>query len=495
MEGFAEISLHPTGIAGLDRILNGGLPQNRLYLVEGNPGTGKTTLGLQFLLKGVELGETCLYITLSESEEELTSAAASHGWSLDGINVLDLTDSMDNLKDNSRYTVFHPSEVELDQTTRAIMDVIERFKPARIVFDSLSEMRMMAADPLRFRRQILALKQYFMRCTCTVLMLDDRTTDAPDRQLESIAHGVISLDYTPNEYGKQRHTIRVVKMRGLSFQSGDHDFNIVKGGLSVFPRLRTDSQTVPNNELVLKSHEANVDTLIGGLSYGTSTIILGPAGVGKSTLSLMYVMAAAERGERSALYLFDEGPQTLFFRAASLGLDLKKYVDDGTVTVRQIQIAELTPGEFAHMVSEEVEQRKAKVVVIDSVNGYLMATPQAKFLTMQFHELLDYLSRSGVISILVVGQYGLVGAMQSPIDMSYLADTVVLMRYFEAGGAIHQAISVLKKRAGKHERTIREFQIDQGGIRVGEPLNDFRGILTGVPVFGGDKQNLMKKSE
>ena len=491
MDGPKSADVQSTGVAGLDRILNGGLPKNRLYLIEGNPGTGKTTLGLQFLIAGVRINESSLYVTLSESKEELEAASASHGWSLEGIEILDLADSGGDIGSDTAYTVFHPSEVELDETTRHVLAAVDRVKPDRVVFDSLSEMRMLAADPLRFRRQILALKQYFMRCKCTVMMLDDRTSDSPDRQLESIAHGVISLDYIPTEYGRQRHSMRVVKMRGLAFQSGDHDFNIETGGLTVFPRLtaKENGRAIGHDELF--SGEPNLDALVGGLNYGTSTILLGPAGVGKSTLSLMYVVAAAKRGERSAIYVFDEGPLTLFARASALGLDLQKCVEDGMVTVRQVQIAELTPGEFAHMVGVEVSQNNAQLVVIDSVNGYLMATPQEKFLIMQFHELLDYLNRNGIISIMIVGQYGLVGAMQAPIDLSYLADTVVMMRYFEAAGAIHQAISVLKKRAGRHERTIREYRIDQGGIRLGDPLTEFQGVLTGVPIFKGSAENLM----
>lgn len=483
-----------TGISGLDYILRGGLPQNRLYLIEGNPGTGKTTLSIRFLLEGVARGETCLCVTLSESREELEAAASSHGWSLDGIIIHDLTDSGESLTDSSRYTVFHPSEVELDETTRAILAEVERVKPKRVVFDSLSEMRMLASDPLRFRRQILALKQYFISQDCTVMMLDDRTSDAPDRQLESIAHGVISLDYVDSDYGKQRHTLRVVKMRGVNFQSGSHDFNIETGGIVVFPRL-SGERARPGRDGELLSGAANLDQLVGGLHYGTSTIMLGPAGVGKSTLSMMYVYAAAEKGERSAVYLFDESAETLYARTDSIGLDIRKHVESGLVVLRQIQLAELTPGELSHMISTEVEQRNVSVVVIDSVNGYLMATPQERFLTMQFHELLAYLNRNGIVSIMIVGQYGLVGAMQSPIDLSYLADTVILMRYFEAQGSVRQAISVLKKRASKHERTIREYQIDRGGLKLGEPLTEFQGVLTGVPTYKGADEGLMSTGE
>lgn len=482
-----------TGITGLDAILKGGLPQHRLQLIEGDPGTGKTTLGMQFLLAGAARGETGLYITLSESADELQAVAESHGWNLDGVVILDLTESRNALEENAGYTVFHPSEIELDETTRLILDEVDRVKPRRIVFDSLSEMRMLASDALRFRRQVLALKQYFLGKQITVLLLDDKTTNLPDRQLESVAHGVISLEYVPVEYGRQRHALRVVKMRGINFQSGFHDFNIETGGIVVFPRLSPDVKVEGGGD-VLSSGSKHLDGLLGGLHYGTSTIFIGPAGVGKSTLAMMYVCAAIEKGERAAVYLFDESPEVLFKRTSSIGLDIQKYVEDGRLALRQIQLAELTPGELSYMVSREVEEEGTRVVVIDSVNGYLMATPQEKFLTMQFHELLAYLNRNGVVSILVVGQYGLIGSMQTPIDMSYLADTVVLLRYFEAEGTVHQAISVLKKRAGQHERTIREFKIGKGGLLLGEPLKEFRGVLTGVPTFRGDAGTLMHKS-
>lgn len=482
-----------TGIEGLDYILKGGLPKNRLYLVQGNPGTGKTTVGLQFLLEGERKGENGLYITLSESKEELISVGRSHGWSLDHLNIHDLTVSGSSLTDDSRYTIFHPAEVELDETTKAVLDEVERVNPARVVFDSLSEMRMLASEPLRFRRQILALKQYFIGKQCTVMLLDDRTMEYTDRQLESIAHGVINLEYVPPDYGKQRHMMRVVKMRGVNFQSGAHDFNIETGGIVVFPRLGVLESEQPIQTGKLESDSADLEQLLGGLDYGTSTILTGPAGIGKSTLAILYAKSAAEKGERAAIYLFDESTETLYKRTAAIGLDIKKHVEDGLIAIRQIKLAELSPGELAHLVSEEVEKNDTRVVVIDSVNGYLMATPQERFLTMQFHELLAYLNRKGIISILVVGQYGLVGTMQAPIDMSYLADTVVLLRYFEAGGEVRQAISVLKKRTGKHERTIREFRIDKGGIQLGQPLTDFHGVLTGVPVYHGKDEELMEQ--
>lgn len=484
-----------TGIEGLDTILKGGLPKNRLYLLQGSPGTGKTTIGLRFLLKGEESGEKGLYITLSESKEELIAAGKSHGWNLENLNIYDLTISGDSLTDDSRYTVFHPSEVELDETTRAVLAEVERANPARIVFDSLSEMRMLASESLRFRRQILALKQYFISKQCTVMLLDDQTTETTDRQLESIAHGVINLEYAQSDYGKQRHSLRVVKMRSVKFQSGAHDFNIETGGITVFPRLSAPEIKEKFEIGEIKSDNEDMNFLLGGLDYGTSTILTGPAGIGKSTLALMYAYNAAKKGERAALYLFDESIETLYKRTDALGIDIKKYVENGMIFLRQVQLAELTPGEFAFMVSQDIEERNTRVVVIDSVNGYLMATPQERFLTMQFHELLSYLSRKGIVSLLVVGQYGLVGNMQTPIDLSYLADTVVLLRYFEAQGEVRQAISVLKKRTGKHDRAIREYRIDSGGIKLGQPLSDFQGVLTGIPVYHGNDERLMDREE
>ncbi len=483
-----------TGIEGLDYILKGGLSRNRLYLVQGNPGTGKTTMGLQFLLEGERKGEKGLYITLSESKEELIAVGDSHGWSLENLNIYDLTISGDTLKDDSRYTVFHPAEVELDETTKAVLNEVERVNPERVVFDSLSEMRMLASDPLRFRRQILALKQYFIGRRCTVLLLDDRTAETTQRQLESIAHGVINLEYVPTEYGKQRHNMRVVKMRGINFQSGSHDFNIETGGIVVFPRLGAPEIKSTFQPGTLKSNLEDLEELLGGLDYGTSTILTGPAGIGKSTISLMYAHTAAENGERSAIYLFDENVETLYQRTSALGLDVKKYVRDGLINIRQIKLAELTPGELGHLVRQEVEEFNTRMVVIDSVNGYLMSTPQERFLTMQFHELLGFLNQKGVVSIIIVGQYGLIGTMQSPIDMSYLADTVVLLRYFEADGEVRQAMSVLKKRTGLHERTIREFRIAKGGIQLGQPLKDFHGVLTGVPLYHGKGEGLMERN-
>jgi circadian clock protein KaiC len=481
-----------TGIEGLDAILRGGLPQNRLYLIEGHPGTGKTTIGLHFLREGEKQGEKGLYITVSESREELIAVGKSHGWDLENLEIKDLSVSSDELNEDSHYTIFHPVEVELDETTKEIVREIERINPSRVVFDSLADLRMLTSDSLRFRRQIFALKQFFHRRQCTVMLLDDYAEGAY-KQLDSVAHGVISLEYAPAEYGKQRHNMRVVKMRGVNFQSGTHDFNIETGGIVVFPRLTTPEKADGFKPGVLESTSPELESLLGGLDYGTSTIVTGPAGVGKSTFSLMYAYNAAEQGERSAIYVFDENLETIFKRMSSLGLDLQKHVEAGLIELRQIKLAELTPGELSFLISREVEHEKTRVVIIDSVNGYLMTTPQERYLMRQFNELLGYLNRQGVVSLLVVGQHGLIGVMQTPIDMSYMADTVILMRYFEADGAVRQAMSVLKKRTGLHERTIREFRIGEGGIILGEPLIDFRGVLTGVPTYQGKAGDLMKK--
>ena len=483
-----------TGIEGLDSILKGGLPENRLYLIEGQPGTGKTTMGLQFLLEGEARGEKGLYITVSESREELIGVGKSHGWDLENLTIQDLTVANDALEKETHYTVFHPVEVELDETTKMIVGEIERVNPSRVVFDSLADLRMLTSDSLRFRRQIYALKKFFIKKQCTVMLLDDFAESA-NRQLDSIAHGVISLEYVPPEYGKQRHSLRVVKMRGVNFQSGTHDFNIETGGIIVFPRLSAPEKSNGFKSGVLESTSPELEALLGGLDYGTSTIITGPAGVGKSTFALMYAYNAAEKGERTAAYIFDENIEIIYQRMSSLGLDIRKHVESGHIELRKINLAEFTPGELSYLISEEVEQNNTRVVIIDSVNGYLMTTPQERFLMRQFHELLGYLSRQGIVSILIVGQYGLIGTMHTPIDISYLADTVVLMRYFESGGAVRQAMSVLKKRTAGHERTIREFRISQGGIILGEPLSDFRGVLTGTPVYQGKLEDLMKSDE
>lgn len=474
-----------TGIEGLDDVLRGGFTPNRLYLIEGVPGSGKTTLAMQFLMEGVRLGEPVLYVTLSETEQEVREVADSHGWSLDGITVRELVPSEESLRPDDQYTMFHPSEVELNETTKAILTDVERIKPARIVFDSLSELRLLAGNPLRYRRQILALKQFFAGRSCTVLLLDDLTGTIHDLQVQSLAHGVVRLEQLNPEYGAERRRLIVLKYRGVGFRGGFHDYIIRRGGLDVFPRLVAGEHRLPPVAEKLASGIAELDTLLGGgLEHGTSTLIVGAAGAGKSSLASQFVVSAAEKGQKAALFIFDESINTLLTRSAGLGIDLRKHRDAGTVTIKPVNPAELSPGEFAHAIRRAVEREGASVVVIDSLNGYLNAMPEERFLIIQLHELLTYLGQAGVATVLIGAHHGLIGgAMIAPVDASYLADAVILLRYFEARGEVRQAISVVKKRGGAHERTIREFRMEQGRISIGPPLRDFRGVLTGVPVF------------
>jgi circadian clock protein KaiC len=468
------------------------LTTNRLYLVEGVPGSGKTTLALQFLLEGARRGEPVLYVTLSETEEELRAVAASHGWSLDGVTVRELVPSEDSLLPDEHYTMFHPSEVELSQTTKTILADVEALKPARVVFDSLSELRLLAGNPLRYRRQILALKQFFSGRCCTVLLLDDLTGTDQDLQVQSIAHGVIRLEQLYPEYGTERRRLIVQKYRGVHFRGGYHDFIITRGGLELFPRLVASDHRVSPSMEKLASGVAEMDALLGGgIERGTSTLIVGSAGTGKSSLTAQFVAAAATRGQRSALFIFDESISTLLSRATGLGIDLRSKVDEGMVTLQQVDPAELSPGEFSHAIRRSVEVFGASIVVIDSLNGYLNAMPGERFLIIQLHELLIYLGQTGVATLLVGAHQGLIGTnMVTPVDASYLADAVILMRYYETKGEVRQAISVVKKRGGAHERSIRDFRLESSGIKVGQPLREFRGVLTGVPILEGtDKRD------
>jgi circadian clock protein KaiC len=482
-----------TGIPGLDDILGGGFTPNRVYLVEGNPGSGKTTLALRWLLEGERHGEKGVYVTLSETTLELTDVARSHGWSLAGVNIVELVARESELEPDNQTAMFQPSEVELGVTTRAILDEVERIKPRRVVIDSLSEMRLLAQNPLRYRRQILALKQYFIGRECTVFLLDDLTSETEDLQLQSIAHGVVSLEQLSPEYGAERRRLRVLKLRGQKYRGGYHDFIIQKGGLDVFPRLVAAEHARGPERGLLRAGNKGLDDLVGGgLPYGTSAVLLGPAGSGKSTLTLQYAYASAGRGERAVVFAFDERLETIRERMAGLGMDLAAPIDKGLVAIQTVDPAELSPGEFAHRVRRAVEGEGgapgAKVVVIDSLNGYLNAMPEERFLTAQLHELLTYLGHSGVVTFLVVAQHGLVGHMETPVDTTYLADTVILFRFFEAAGEVRQAVSVLKKRTGRHERTIRELSLGPRGLTVGRPLEEFHGVLSGTPVHRGPYQ-------
>ena len=479
-----------TGISGLDHVLHGGLPHGHLYLVEGSPGTGKTTLALQFLMAGRDQGERGLYITLSETSNELTQVAQSHGWSLDGISVYDLV-SDEGLSEEAEQTILHPSEFELGETTRDVMRLVSEIKPTRVVFDSLSELRLLAQSALRYRRQILALKRFFSQHQCTVLMLDDKSSGEGDQQLHSIAHGVIHLDQNSHDYGSDKRSLRVVKLRGLKFKSGDHDFELDHGGLVVFPRLSASEHLRKFDAAPKSSGNAAFDALLGGgLAPGSNLLFAGPAGVGKSTTVISCAVAAMRRGEKVAYYLFDEGVHTLCERAAALGLDLEPFIASGQMRLRSFDPAEVSPGQFAHSVRDAVEVGGVQMVIIDSLNSYLQAMPGGKFLLLQMHELLSYLNQQGAISLIILSLHGTVGEVRTDIDLSYLSDAMVYYRYFEAEGHLRKAISVIKSRTQRHETSIREFRLGQGGVEIGEPLTDFQGILAGAVVYGG-KQALL----
>jgi circadian clock protein KaiC len=486
-----------TGIRGLDDVVDGGLPANRMYLVQGDPGVGKTTIGLQFLLDGAAAGERGLYVTLSETAEELSAVAHSHGWDLGGITVHEVMPSTSLLLAEDDSTLFQPSEIELGETTRAILFEIERIGASRVVIDSLSEIRLLSQSALRYRRQILALKHFFAGKHITVLLLDDGTSEAGDIHLQSIAHGVIRVEQLAPLYGAERRRLRVVKLRGVNFRGGFHDMKIETGRVVVFPRLVAAEHL---GDFPLDSASSGVpalDALLGGgLDRGTTNLIMGPAGTGKSAIAAQYATAAGDRGEAVHLFTFEEGLGTLFKRTQLLGIPLRRCVDEGRIVVQQVNPAELTPGEFAALVRTRVEQSSARVIVIDSINGYFSSMPEENFLMLQLHELFTYLRQRGVVVILTLAQHGLIGHMASPIDLSYLADTVVLLRYFEAGGEIRKAISVPKKRSGRHEQSIRELAMDGGGIRLGPPLSNFRGILTGTPEYlGGSRPSRAERDD
>ncbi|MDY6946037.1 MAG: ATPase domain-containing protein [Pseudomonadota bacterium] len=475
----------PLGIEGLDDVLGGGITPDRLYLLEGSPGTGKTTLALQFLLHGAARGEACLYITLSETADELRAVADTHGWSLDDLTIFEMV-SEEEMEAEAEQSILHPAEVELGETTNRIIAEVQRLQPKRVVFDSLSELRLLAQHPLRYRRQILGLKQFFSRCACTVLMLDDRTSDPADLQLHSIAHGVITLEQSPRDFGAERRRLRIVKMRGIKFRGGYHDFELNTGGLIVYPRLVAADHRSTGTPAVVSTGLAELDALLGGgLMPASNTLLMGPSGVGKTTTAVSCMLAALHRGEACTYFLFDEGLTTLRMRSAALGMDLQPHLDCGRLTLLPIDPAELSPGEFVHRVRTAVEVEGTSFIVIDSLNAYLQAMPGERFLLLQMHELLNYLNQKSVTTLLILGQHGLVGEMRSDLDLSYLSDTILLFRFFECRGELLTAASVVKSRTTAHERTIREFKLGPSGLRVGPALSDFQGVMSGLPTYRG----------
>ncbi|MGY4514528.1 ATPase domain-containing protein [Lysobacter sp. HA18] len=477
--------LQPTissGVPGLDPILAGGFTCNRLYLVEGVPGAGKTTLAMQFLREGVARGEKVLYVTLSETLDELREMADSHGWSLDGIEIFELLENNEHLDGDAPYTMFHPSEIELAETTQRVLDKVRATQPQRLVFDSLAELRLLSGSALRYRRHVLSLKQALAGQKCTTLLLDHSGTDQQGLEVHTIVHGVVHLASAASQFGGDRHRLRVSKYRGRRIVGGYHDYRITTGGLRVFPRLIASQFRRDRVKETVSTGSAPLDALLGGgIDRGTSTLLVGASGTGKSSLSILIAETAADRGERSAVFAFEESLASLLTRADGLGMALEPYVADGTVHVQAVDPAEFSPGEFAQLVREAVEVRGSRVIVIDSLNGYLNAMPEEEHMMLQLHELLAYLASMDVLTVLVSAQLGLIGTMTSNVDVSYLADTVVLLRYFENAGEVNQAISVLKKRTGSHERTIRPMELTSNGFVIGEPLRDFRGVLTGVP--------------
>lgn len=487
-----------SGNAGLDTILNGGLPPRHLYLLEGAPGSGKTTLALEFLRAGVRQGERALYVTLSETREELAMVAESHGWSVDEFDIFELSTVDQAMGDSREQSILHPWEMELGETIKLIQQEVDRVQPQRVVFDSLSEMRLLAHDAMRYRRQVLSLKQFFAGRNSTVILVDDMTgmsgmSGRQDSDLHSLCHGVITLERLTLDYGPSRRRLHVQKLRGVDFLAGYHDFAIRTGGLDIYPRLVAADHHAPYSGEPVSSGVPALDALLsGGPLRGTSTLITGPAGTGKTTIALQYLHAACDRGECATIFEFDERVGTLGKRAQAFNMDIDRYVESGCLSIQQIDPAALSPGEFTARVRREVEDRGVKMLVIDSLNGYMAAMQHEKQLILQMHELLSYLSQKGIVTFLINPQQGLLGTMATNLNISYISDVVLMLRFFEAGGRMRKAISVLKNRGGPHEDAIRELRIDASGVRVGAPLTAFRGVMTGTPEYTGDPDPLME---
>ena len=486
-----------TGVTGLDDVLAGGLARGHVFLLEGKPGAGKTTIALQFLVNGERAGERCLYITLSETERELRAGAFSHGWTIgEAVTIKELLPPESLLDEEQQQSLLYASELELVETTKLIFEVVERIKPSRVVLDSLSEIRLLAQSSLRYRRQILAIKHFFTKHDMTVLLLDDLTSDATDHTVHSIAHGVIRMEERAPDYGPEKRRLRVIKYRGHKYRGGFHDLIIETGGIKVFPRLVAAEHRMEFDRGRISTRILEFDELLGGgVEQGSSTLILGPAGTGKSLITVMFALAAAARGEKAALFIFDEELGLLFNRMKDLGIELEAMHRKGDLEIEQFDAAELSPGEFAHRVRTTVRDKNIKTVIIDSLNGYQAAMPDERMLILHIHELLQFLNRQGATTFMTVAQHGLVGDMKSPVDVTYLADIVILLRYFEAHGSVRRAISIIKKRTGRHETTIREFFIGKGGLSLGGPLDQFRGVLSGVPTYIGSPQPLLTEPQ
>jgi len=487
-----QVDVRPTtervssGTAELDVILGGGLTKDRVYLLEGVPGTGKTTVALQFLLEGVRRGEQGLYITLSETSAELREVAASHGWSLNGIELFELVNEQ-GLDPDREQSILEPSEVELGETIQGVIDCVDKLRPRRVVFDSLSEMRLLAQNSLRYRRQILALKQYFSTRECTVLMLDDRSSEPADVQLHSVVHGVISLEHVAQDYGAERRRLRIIKMRGVKYRGGYHDFIIETGGVVVFPRIVAPNHGAEEVGAIVSTGVPHLDDMLGGgLVPGTNILLNGPSGIGKTSTAVKCGLTALDRGCKATYFLFDEGKATMLARAHSMDMDLRPHIDSGMLQVLQMDPAELSPGQFTNQVKRAVERDGVQFLAIDSLNALLQAMPDEKYLILQMHELLSYLNSMGVITMLVIGQHGIIGDVRTDIDLSYLSDVILMFRYFESQGNVYKAVSVAKSRTTEHETSIREFRLGRSGVLVGEPLVDFEGILTGAPAYRGE---------
>jgi circadian clock protein KaiC len=482
-----------TGIAGLDDVLAGGLTRARIYLIEGSPGTGKTTLALQFLLEGQRKGERGMYITLGETVDELRTSAATHGWSLDGLTLLEMVPEND-LESEQKQDLFHPAEFELGEVITRILERIDAEQPDRVVLDSVAEMRLLAQSPLRYRREFLALKSHFTRHHCTVLLLDDHSSaGAPGALLHSIVHGVIALEETTSRYGAERRSLRVVKLRGVQFRGGYHDYGIEKGGIAVYPRLVAGHSGTGLSPIPVATGLSELDALLGGgLVPGTNTLLMGPTGTGKTSTATRCILSVLERGDPAVVFMFDEELATFFERATGLGMDLRPHLDTGRLHVQQITPAELSPGQFVHYVRQAVETNGARAILIDSLTGYLTAMPNEQYLIIQMHELLSYLSQHGVLTLVVLGQHGMVDTQHASVDISYLCDTMIFMRYFEAAGAIRRCLSVVKTRISSHEATIREFNMSPAGLAIGPVLHEFGGILSGNPTYHGGVSALMQ---